>query len=128
MSLDNFFRINLPYGLRRVSKNKWVAFNREYLPLGWNTGSKKRDSIFDPKYYEDIPIHTAYEGLTEKLLLAVTWDDKDGVQRDDNGQINSVFFYNDRSNPANNPQMWPEYFEKIKLLANLTVKRSEVTV
>ena len=37
MGLFDFFRVNLPYGLKKNSKKEWIAFNREYMPLGWNT-------------------------------------------------------------------------------------------
>ena len=30
MALTDFFRINLPYGIRKNDKGEWVAFNREY--------------------------------------------------------------------------------------------------
>lgn len=33
--LENFFRINLPYGMIRNDKNEWMCFNREYMPLGY---------------------------------------------------------------------------------------------
>lgn len=125
MSLDNFFRINLPYGLRRVTKNRWIVFNREYQPLGWNSKSQGV-SIYAPDSHDDLPISTAYEGLTEELLLRISWNDIDGVQRDKDGKIDAVFLYNDRSNPNIDPNRWPEYFEKIKLLANLDVARPEV--
>ncbi len=39
--LSDFFRINLPYGISRTDDNEWFAFNREYLPLGWNDSDKK---------------------------------------------------------------------------------------
>ena len=44
MALTDFFRINLPYGIVRDSKGRWSAFNREYLPLGWN---EREDSPVD---------------------------------------------------------------------------------
>lgn len=55
--LDNFFRINLPHGLKRQDRNKWIVFNREYAPLGWNSKANSK-SIYDPKYSQDLPIIT----------------------------------------------------------------------
>jgi hypothetical protein len=37
MPLTDFFRINLPYGLKRNDNDEWFCFNREYVPLGWNS-------------------------------------------------------------------------------------------
>jgi hypothetical protein len=34
MALTDFFRINLPYGLKKKLDNKWFIFNREDMPLG----------------------------------------------------------------------------------------------
>ena len=34
MALSNFFKINLPYGIKRNENGQWTAFNREYKPLG----------------------------------------------------------------------------------------------
>lgn len=116
--LDNFFRINMPYGLKRQGGDKWIVFNREYVPLGWNSTVAKR-SIHDPKAYGDLPIRTQYQGLTEKILLQVCHDPEGGIQRDDGGLITMVFLYSDRSNPTNDGKQWQQYFEKIKLLGTL---------
>jgi hypothetical protein len=32
MALSDFFRINMPYGLKRNPSDEWFAFNREYMP------------------------------------------------------------------------------------------------
>lgn len=39
MALTDFFRINLPYGIKCNDKNEWATFNREYMPLGSNNKS-----------------------------------------------------------------------------------------
>jgi hypothetical protein len=51
MSLTDFFRKNLPYGIARNENGEWMAFNREYLPLGFNT---THGNNFDPP--RSIPI------------------------------------------------------------------------
>jgi len=118
--LADFFRINLPYGIKRNSNNEWVCFNREYLPLGWN--DEFRASIHDEKANADLPIYTKYNGLTESKLLKLAIE-PDAVRRDNDGEINMVFFYKDRTNPQSSPQYWNIYFEKIKLLSMCEVKR-----
>ena len=34
--INDFLRINLPYGIKKNENNEWAAFNREYLPLDFN--------------------------------------------------------------------------------------------
>lgn len=38
--LADFFRINMPYGMKQNKEGKWIIFNREYMPLGWNDVEK----------------------------------------------------------------------------------------
>lgn len=119
MSLGDFFRINLPYGIKRNFANEWFAFNREYMPLGWNSTQHKK-SIFDDTGYLQYPIYTKYKGVTEKELIKIAQNES-AIHRNERGEIQSIFLYNDRTNPQNDPKFWPEYFEKIKLLSKFTV-------
>lgn len=110
--LNNFFTINLPYGIQKhPNADAWMAFNREYKPLGFNKNSK----TYNP---DDFDIWTAYKGLGEAKLLKLAWCE-DAVRRDSLGKINQVFFYNDELNPTINPQHFDKYFTKIKILAKL---------
>jgi hypothetical protein len=105
--LSDFFRINLPYGIRGNNKTGWFVFNREYKPIGFN----------DTKWvkYEDYPIFTKYN-LTKKVMEKLS--EKGGnIQK--SGEIYSIFLYNDRTNPASNNGCWETYFEKIKILSKL---------
>jgi hypothetical protein len=116
--LTDFFRINMPYGMRRNSNNKWFFFNREYLPLGWNDKHASKEDA-------DLPIHTRYTGLTENTLLKLSWNGEDSVKRDASGVIKEVFFYNDRTNPQNDSKYWGDYFDKIKQLSKSNVKSEQ---
>lgn len=117
MPLTDFFRINMPYGLKRNSSNEWFVFNREYLPLGWNK-TDKQQSIKSGEAYSDLPVYTKYKNVTESLLLNVAWGNE-GVQRNELGEIDTVFLYNDSTNPQSKPKFWTDYFNKIKLLSKL---------
>lgn len=118
MSLSNFFRINLPYGLKRNSNNEWFCFNREYVPLGWN---KKSDvSIYKDDAFSEIPIYSSYTGLSESLLETLSVNSK-GISRDENGKINMIFLYDDKTNPSDESEYWDVYFKKLKLLSGLSV-------
>ncbi len=112
MALTDFFRINLPYGLKRNEHDEWFVFNREYVPLGWNS-IQRQESIFKENVYGEMPIYTKYKGLTEKKILDII-KDTGSLKRDENGRIVRIFLYNDTTNPTNNPKYWNDYFEKIK--------------
>lgn len=117
--LNNFFTINLPYGLFKSENDTWVPFNREYMPLGYNnTGGS---NIFSD-YYIDIPYNTKYLGLTEEILMNLA----DHFERDENNQINKIYLYVDISNPTSqnydSDAVWNKYFNKIRTLSKLKVK------
>lgn len=120
MALTDFFRINMPYGINRNSNGEWFAFNREYVPIGWNSTANQK-SIFLDNVYGELPIYTKYKGLTE-LKLTKLAGDEGSVKVDDQGKINRVYFYTDRTNPTNNKKYWDAYFEKIKILSALQTK------
>lgn len=111
MALGDFFRINMPYGMKRNDKNEWFVFNREYKPLGWNT--------YQHINQEEYPVFTKYKGLTEAKLLKLACPKEDTVRRDENGKIHTIWFYSDGTNPKDNPIYWNDYFEKIKILSKL---------
>lgn len=123
--LENFFRINLPYGMIRNDKNEWMCFNREYMPLGYvDTDFKKSMSGMYPNY-TDLPIYAAYMGLTEFILIRLADRSPDSIRRDLDGKICQVFFYDDGTNPTNAKDkkhsnfLYETYFEKLKVLSEL---------
>lgn len=125
MGLSCFFRVNLPYGIAKSRKsNKWITFNREYKPLGTNDSS----GSFDLRGNEDnFPkLYTSYERLTEKAILKI-FDGEENVRRDENGEIYQAWFYKDATNPNNQSnkenKYWDIYFNKVKMIAKLNVKR-----
>lgn len=120
--LSDFFRINLPYGISRNDQDEWMAFNREYMPLGFSTTDYPKENN-PTDHFPNLPIHTKYKGLTEKVLLSIAVDSggEPAIERDENGKINKVWFYDDRSNPRNqereSKKVWDSYFDKLKVLA-----------
>lgn len=117
MALRGFFRINLPYGIAKSKdSNKWVAFNREYKPLGVADDSY---SFYVNLSEDDSPhLYKEYEKLNEKSIIKIFGED--GIQRED-GKIVRAFFYGDATNPANQPthnnSYWTPYFKKLKALS-----------
>lgn len=121
--LDNFFRINLPYGFARNENGEWMAFNREYMPLGYNENGKKG---MPGESYSELPVYTKYNRITEDFLVGLA-DDKNAIHRNDKGEIVKVFLYDDGSNPVNQssdkPALWNNYFSKLKKLSGLKIKK-----
>jgi hypothetical protein len=118
--LNDFFRINLPYGIGCNKNGEWMAFNREYMPLGYNDltykrGGHPRDS------FNEFPIYTRYEWPTDKFLLSLA-DNEECITRDKEGKIITVYFYSDKTVPAilnDNDDLWIKYFDKIKKLSQI---------
>jgi len=96
MPLNNFFSINMPYGMVKNEEGEWAVFNREYKPLGIRDKNADVD-IFSRKNIDDYPVFTKYKRLGEKTLLKLT--EGLSVKRDDNGEIHQIYFYNDVTNP-----------------------------
>ena len=123
MPLSDFFRINLPYGIARNDVGEWIAFNREYKPLGFNDDF---DDEHDVHRHTDLPLYTFYAGISEKFLLSVGWNEDEAIVRNKDGEIIKVYLYNDRLNPRNqavdNPVLWQQYFDKLRLLSGMERK------
>ncbi len=114
MALNNFFKINFPYGIKANDKGEWTAFNREYKPLGY------KDS------FEEVPdtdfIYCKYKNLTNTILMKL--GDTDGAIHKENGKIVKVFFYSDSTNPSNftKKELYRKYFEKLEILSKLKIQ------
>ena len=113
MSLTNFLMINLPYGMQRQGNNSWFVFNREYKPLGYNTGEHVT--------YETIPIATEYKQLGPKTLLKLRGPGTD-IDYGADGEIERIWFYDDGTVPTSHNRYWQSYMDRLQLLARLKVK------
>lgn len=114
MPLNNFFSINMPYGMFKNEEGEWAVFNREYKPLGIRD-KKSNVDIFLGKNIDDYPVFTKYRSLGEKTLLKLA--EGGSVHRNDNGEINQIYFYRDVTNPIHNPKCWNDYFDRIKIIS-----------
>jgi|SRR5690554_1114119 len=121
--LNDFFRINLPYGIAKNDRGEWMAFNREYMPLGFNN---RANSGNPGTNFLEMPIYTKYKRLTEKFLLEIA-DNENSVKRNGDNEIIKVFLYNDGSNPRNQSAdktiLWDRYFGKLKKLSKLNTAK-----
>lgn len=124
--LPDFFRINLPYGLARNKKGEWMAFNREYMPLGFSDSKYKRDGLPNESY-EEYPVYAKYKGLTERLLTILAENAGEYSMRyDEKGDINMIFLYNGTTNPIKQVDKsgyhWQNYWSKLTMLSKLQIK------
>jgi hypothetical protein len=114
--LNNFFAINLPYGIARTESGDWMAFNREYLPLGFCDESLKALPGYS---YTHLPVYIKYKNISEPELAKLAGSDSQ-ILRNERGEIVRVILYDSASNPANqsedNPKLWKRYFDKLKVL------------
>ncbi len=126
--LTDFLRINMPYGLIRNESNEWMAFNREYMPLGFNNERSELkeslglDSNGNPfKAYTQFPLFTKYRNITNDILEKVATS----VNYNNNGEIVRIFLYNDATNPTskskNKKELFASYFEKLEVLSSLLI-------
>lgn len=115
--LSDFFRINLPYGLMKNEQGEWMAFNREYQPLGFRTKDHTATGL---------PVCAGYKGLTDRLIRDIIGNVKGSYNVDEQGQITRFWLYNDSTNPMNqgrkNNPYWDIYWKKLERLARLYVK------
>lgn len=122
MPLSSFFEINLPYGLKKNDKGEWIAFNREYLPLGHTDTGIILEGKFNiyTNINSDLVSCTKYYGLTEKRLLELAVD----LKRDEEGNIHMIWLYRDSDNTVKNKNDWNMYLEKLTLLSKIKRKDS----
>ena len=119
--IDNFFRLNMPYGIARNEKGEWIAFNREYNPLG--VKESMHINRHPEKWYK------YKKTLSEKTLVSLAHHPESGVLRDFEGKIIKIFFYNDKTNPVNHPgpkankAYWEAYMNKLYILAKWELAR-----
>lgn len=111
--LTDFFRINLPYGISKNDNDEWMAFNREFMPLGF--GRKNHEDQIDNDKM-NYPVYTQYKNIHEATLSKLAFG-PEGIFRDNNGKVFRIFFYDDRTSPSNAPENWDSYIEKLKIVS-----------
>ena len=127
MALNDFFRINLPYGIQHNEDGSWYAFNREYVPIGFG------EQIFafqlnKKKQFPEIPIDVHYKEFDTLLLNDLLKFKGTAVHLNNDGSIDKIFLYNDATNPKSNPNMWTDYWKKLQLLCNLKINNVRPTL
>lgn len=96
-----------------------MAFNREYLPLGFSDRGYRQDL----SKYSSFPVYTKYRADLSDELLRKLSDNDEAIEVDDEGMIRKIFLYDDSTNPdeRGRQDMWDLYFSKIQLLSEYAV-------
>lgn len=111
--LNNVFRVNMPYGIKGNFEKGWYLFNREYLPIGET--SRKR---IEPNWQK-----FKFTNSVLDELLDLGCNRMKIVEADE--EFFQIFFYDDRTNPVNNPDKkstllnWDNYFKILKVIAKV---------
>jgi len=104
--MSDFFRINLPYGIRIKKDGQIAAFNREYKPLGGSFSDDSNSKLLYEKYREITP-----EKINELAF------DANSISVDTKDDSTTILFYNDSSNPQHKPEYWEQYLNRLKILS-----------
>ena len=104
MEIVYFDQIYLPYCLRRLDDGSWVALNRKYKPVGFNTR--------DWTDYDDYPVSFNFGPRDEKVLRTLSVDDDqiEGI----------VYLYSDSCAPDRSPRDASNYFNKLGKLMKMS--------
>lgn len=110
----------MPYGMKKNSNNEWMAFNREYVPIGWSQETLK-ESLMNRDAYNSYPIHAGYKKLTDKKIEQIIKNEAH-IERNEKNEIVKIWFYDDKTNPQSSNQYWDDYFSIIKELSKFQSK------
>ena len=104
--VTDFRGICLPYCLQKQKDGSYVILNRNYKPIGFNTS--------DWINYEDYPISLKMK-LTKSTVQLLSIEG--GVQGD------SLYLYNDGTNPMDSTANMRLYMDKLSILATKDIKQ-----
>lgn len=107
--IRNFFKVQLPYGMKGNEEIGWYLFNREQLPLGHTDF--------------DFPTYLKFEKINEDLLKRLFELGCKIILAKEPDNIISIYFYSDETMPINrsneehlNDIRWDRYSQILKLI------------
>lgn len=108
MSTSTDFRsVFFPYCIEKLKDGTWVVLNRQYKPVGFNTGSYV--------HYEDFPVSAKLTGIGPGVCRKLSYTGKAEGSR--------IYLYNDGCVPTRSKENMNAYLEKLSVLAKLGLKR-----
>jgi hypothetical protein len=105
MPLSDFRTIYLPYCIEHNADGSWLVLNREYKPVGFNTGDQIK--------YEDFPVTTKFKELDQATLEKLSYSGEAKGKR--------VYLYNDGTDPLSGAAEMEAYLKRIEILSKLRV-------
>lgn len=106
MPRGDFRAVYLPYCLQRLEDGRHVVLNRAYKPLGFLS----KDHVV----YEEYPVAVEIKGIGPAVAAKLSW------KGDSN--IDTIYLYNDETNPINSDANMDAYLERLRILAKLKLK------
>jgi hypothetical protein len=102
------FRIFMPYCLDKQPDGGYVALNRDYKPLGFDTG--------DFVNYQRFPITHSLKGLSPTAASEISCHGTPDLSR--------IYLYNDGCNPANGKARdMSDYMRRLERLSRLSIRK-----
>jgi hypothetical protein len=103
MSIENVRVVYFPYCIERQADGSWVFLNRNYKPVGFNTG--------DWVTYADFPVSMKIRELGPATLRELSCGEGEPGNR--------VYLYTNGSEPTRNAEAMAAYLKKLELLLKL---------
>ena len=109
MSVSTDFRaVYFPYCIEKRF-GAWVVLNRQYKPVGFNTG--------DYVTYEDFPVSAELQGIGPAVAKKLSYDG--------NVEGDRIYLYNDGCVPTHSKGDMEAYLKKLGILARLKITRKD---
>jgi len=105
-----YFKVYEIYGIRQIENGKWIAFNRDYKPLGIVAENYTQEIPDD-----EFPILGIPNDLEKEKLETIAWDIEKGIITDKNDRT-VVFLYQDGCSPLKSKRYLNEYNARLKKL------------
>ncbi|WP_156000793.1 hypothetical protein [Thioalkalivibrio sp. ALJT] len=103
MANENVRAVYFPYCIQKQEDGSWLLLNRNYKPVGFNTG--------DWITYSDFPVSMKVKGLGPDTLRKLSCHDEEPGDR--------VYLYNDGTVPTGDAKAMAAYLKRLEILLNL---------
>lgn len=112
MGLYTFFDVCMPYFLEKQPDGKYVAFNRESQPIGFNSPKGERDTA---KWAETQPI---------EMSIRIIESDLDKLWGGDGeANLDRIYLYDNITSPKKSKKAMDAYLEKIRILSGRKLRK-----
>jgi len=108
MSVSTDFRsVYFPYCIQKQADGSWVVLNRQYKPVGFNTGEYIK--------YEEFPVSAKLQGIGPAIANKLAYSGEASGDR--------IYLYNDGCIPTDSKTNMAAYLKKLEILAKLGLTR-----